>query len=61
MAYPCKLSGVGECDGCGKCNKARYICPVCESEEPKKLYEKDGEIIGCSDCIEVVDGEDYLD
>jgi len=61
MAYTCTLTGCGECDGCGECNKAKYDCPMCGAKEPEKLYKRDGEYIGCSDCIEEVDGEDYLE
>lgn len=60
MAYPCKL-GLGECDGCGYCNRPSYVCPICDAGEPEKLYKRDGDIIGCSDCIEEVDAEDLED
>ena len=61
MAYTCVLSGVGECDGCGECLKPKFVCPIGDAGEPEKLYKKDGVIIGCSDCIEEVDSEDYLE
>ena len=61
MAYCCVLTGIGECYGCGECKKAKFVCPICDAEEPKKLYKNNGIVVGCSDCIEVVDGEDYLE
>lgn len=61
MAYTCVLTGCGECDGCGECRKPKFVCPVCDAEEPEKLYKRDGDIIGCSDCVEEVDSEDYLE
>ena len=30
-------------------------CPLCGAEDPEKLYKIDGEIIGCSECVEECD------
>lgn len=33
-------------------------CPVCNEENPEYFYVQDGEIIGCSECVERVDAVD---
>lgn len=54
MAYMCKLYSGKECDACGDCEEKIQPCPECGSEEYYKLLERDGEIIGCTDCIKEV-------
>ena len=35
------------------------VCPACGAEDPDYLYRADGEIIGCSECVERIAAEDY--
>lgn len=57
MAYMC-LHGYGECDGCGYCTPP-VRCPVCGEEVGEQLYSKDGGIIGCDQCIDIIDIENF--
>lgn len=41
--------------------KKRPICPVCGSEEPEDFYVLDGDIIGCTDCVERIDPWDWAE
>ena len=58
MAYMC-LYGNGECDACGRCVLKRAKCPVCGEEPESHLYSSDGAIIGCDQCIDTVDVDEY--
>lgn len=57
MAFMC-LYGYGECDACGRCEKT-ILCPICGEEVTEHLFRRDGEIVGCDQCIDIVDVEDY--
>ena len=50
MAYMCR-KGYGECIGCRDCEEA-IICPVCGEEPEEYLYKRDGDVIGCDQCID---------
>lgn len=53
MAYPCRIGIKTECDGCGYCEKEQEECPNCQETQYEYLYKRDdGEIVGCSECIE---------
>lgn len=48
----------GDEDGIG----ARYkYCPVCGSENPEEFYSslQSDECIGCSECVDVLEWEEY--
>ena len=54
MAYLCQMGIKIECDSCGFCQTEREPCPHCGEDCYEHLYEQDGEIIGCSECIKNV-------
>lgn len=35
------------------------VCPVCGEVDPEYIYKMEGTVIGCSHCIERMDGGDY--
>ena len=46
----------------GESNPPEYHvikCPVCGAEEPTWLFEVDGDVIGCTECVRKVDPEDW--
>jgi rRNA maturation endonuclease Nob1 len=53
MAYRCILAPSQECTGCGECEKTER-CPYCGSRDYSTLYKREGQVIGCSDCIDEV-------
>lgn len=61
MAYLCVKNNRIECDCCGECRGGHSDhepeCPICGSTNCDYFYKKDGEIIGCDDCIEREDVE----
>ena len=51
------ITGVGECDGCGRCHREPEspVCPVC-GQECETLYRtRADEIVGCENCVEALD------
>lgn len=54
MAYLCRTGIKTECDGCGYCQSERECCPYCGDDCYDHLYEQDGKIIGCTECIKDV-------
>ena len=53
MAHPCRIGIKNECDSCGYCEKEQEECPRCQETQYEYLYKRDdGEIVGCSECIE---------
>ncbi len=52
MALVC-VTGCRECTGCMVCRETQDepVCPLCGSTRCDYLYRRDGEIIGCEDCI----------
>lgn len=36
-------------------------CPVCNEENPEYFYVQDGDVIGCSECVEQVDPWEWAD
>lgn len=52
MAYLCRRVGGRECDCCMECvGGAQAECPFCGSTLWEVRYRREGEIIGCSECI----------
>lgn len=54
MGYMCLRVSGKECDCCMECRggQSEISCPECGSTICEYLYYKDGEVIGCDDCIE---------
>ena len=60
MAMIC-ISGVRECDGCGRCfpDPPEPVCPVC-GKECETLYQTKADgIIGCEGCVTAIDAWEY--
>ena len=36
-------------------------CPVCGYEDPESLIRIDGDIVGCTHCVELIDPYDWAD
>ena len=36
------------------------VCPVCGADCRQYYRNLDGEILGCEECVETVDAEDYI-
>ncbi len=36
-----------------------YACPVCGAENPDSYFIRDGEILGCSDCVKIRDAWEW--
>ena len=53
MGYMCIYNHRLDCDGCMRCKKtAAYYCPICGNEIEETVYiYKDGEVIGCENCV----------
>ena len=47
----------GECDGCMACqpDPEPIYCDICGKEVETLYKDKDGEIVGCDNCIKQVD------
>ena len=42
-----------ECGNCGQCATEKlYYCPVCGNEVYENVYQSNGIIVGCDQCIE---------
>lgn len=47
--------------GLPEAEEIQYSCPVCGAEEPEDfLFDKDGEVIGCSCCCHFRDAYEYM-
>lgn len=40
-------------------NREEPRCPVCDSDLSATLYKVDGEIVGCQDCVSIIDIWDF--
>ena len=36
-------------------------CPVCNEENPEYFFVSDGDVIGCSQCVERIDPWDWIE
>lgn len=36
-----------------------FVCPICGAEAPDEFYLIGGDVVGCSECVQRVDGWDY--
>ena len=48
--------------GCGyePDDPVELVCPVCGADCRQYYRNLDGEILGCEECVETVDAEDYI-
>jgi hypothetical protein len=50
------VTGCKECDGCMECeNGTRPVCPICGKYSDNFYLTNDGEVLGCENCIKVID------
>lgn len=56
MAMIC-INGARECTGCMACQPEPTppVCPICDEETDTYYYDKDGELVGCGECIHTKD------
>ena len=44
----------------GLADPEEIVCPVC-GQDCRRFYRRfDGTVVGCEECLEIVDAEDYL-
>lgn len=55
MGYSCKISGAGECDGCGECAEYPALyddVSHMEIYDGEKFYDIDGTVVACENLEE---------